>query len=104
MAEDAEGARGIPEGLGGFGGRAALDIIGSKHLILALFGVLGLKEEAAGIRYDNWCSYKHDHVMSLTTCCVNTKAHHNLAESGHSQAAAVVSRNMPPNPGSGSTD
>jgi hypothetical protein len=47
VAEDAEGARRITEGLSSFGGRAALDVIGSKRLVLALFGMLGLEEEAA---------------------------------------------------------
>ena len=49
VAKDTEGARGITEGFGGFAGRAALDVIGSKRLVLALFGMLGLKEEAAGV-------------------------------------------------------
>ena len=49
VAEDAEGARGITEGLGGFGGRAALDVIGSKRLVLAVFWMLGFEKEAARI-------------------------------------------------------
>jgi hypothetical protein len=49
VAEDAKGARGIPEGLGRLGGREALDVIGSKRLVLSLFGMLGLEKEAARI-------------------------------------------------------
>ena len=49
MTEDAEGARRITKGLGGFGGGTALDVIGPKRLVLALLRVLGSQEESAGI-------------------------------------------------------
>ena len=49
VTEDAEGARRITKGLGGFGGSTALDVIRPKRLVLALLGMLGLQEESAGM-------------------------------------------------------
>jgi hypothetical protein len=49
VAEDAKGARGITIGPGGFGGRAALNVVGSKGLVLALFWMVGFEKEAAWI-------------------------------------------------------
>ena len=49
VTEDAEGAWGITKGFGGFGGRAPLDVIGAKRLVLALLGMFGLEEEVTGI-------------------------------------------------------
>jgi hypothetical protein len=47
MAKDIERIQRISKGTGHFFRRTALDEIGAKGFILALFGVLGFEEEAA---------------------------------------------------------
>ena len=50
VAEHAEGTRRIAEGASGLVGGPAVDIIGPECLVLPLFGLLRLEEEAARVR------------------------------------------------------
>jgi hypothetical protein len=49
VAEDAESARRITEGAGGFVGGLSFDVVGPEGFVLALFGVAGLPEKGGWV-------------------------------------------------------
>ena len=71
VAQHAKRALGVAE-LGGdlFGG-AFIDEVAAQRLVLALFGVLGLEEEAPALRYLFRCPDRHTCTVSHATPGVN---------------------------------
>ena len=71
VAQHAERALGVAELGGDLLRRAPIDEVASQRLVLALFGVMGLEEEALAVRYLFWCSHMHAWTLSHTTYGVN---------------------------------
>ena len=71
VTQHAERALGVAELGGDLLGGTPIDEVASQRLVLTLFGVLGLEEEASAVRYLFWYSQRHVRTLSHTTYGVN---------------------------------
>ena len=74
VAQHAERAFGVAELGGDLLRRALVDEVAAQRLVLALFGVQGLEEEAPAFRYFFRCTDRHTCTMSHTEPSVNAIA------------------------------